>query len=164
MKILKAFLVVLIGFATFQFGGFLSTVVLAGQVGTGDSMQPTLSSDSYLLYVSFLVDMGMVERDSIVEIEVTTDEGIKKSVTKRVVGLPGETIEIVDGEFYINGQLQVPTYETIPDDGRHANQAAVTLGEDEYYVVGDNRSNSRDSRTVGPIKESQIKKLLVWHN
>lgn len=164
MKTLKRILVIVVAVVAFQFGGFLSTIILAGCVGSGDSMLPTLNDNTFEVYLSFPVDLNMFGRDDIVNVDVSDMEISTDGITKRIVGLPGETIEIIDGEFYINGVLFVPDYETIPDNGRHANQPAITLGEDEYYVVGDNRSNSFDSRSFGPIKKSQIKQVQIWHS
>ena len=77
---------------------------------------------------------------------------------KRVIGLPGETVQIVDGKIYINGEVLDENYgyETMRDAKRAAEP--VTLGEDEYFVLGDNRNDSSDSRSdlVGNVKKSQI--------
>lgn len=75
---------------------------------------------------------------------------------KRVIGLPGETIEIIEGAVHING---LPLDEPYLDPAHtrfHANRPAVILGEDEYFVMGDNRDNSNDSRRVGPLKQKMI--------
>ena len=87
---------------------------------------------------------------------------------KRVIGLPGETIQIINGSVYINNVLlEEDTYgnEKIVYAGR-ASQP-ITLGENEYFVLGDNRNGSKDSRVeeVGNVKRSQIqgKALLrIW--
>ena len=79
---------------------------------------------------------------------------------KRVIGLPGETVEIDKGAVYINGVRLVEPYvdAEVSDLGKDYkyNFTRVTLGEDEYFVMGDNRRNSKDSRYIGPIKEDQI--------
>ena len=76
-----------------------------------------------------------------------------KDFVKRVVGLPGETVEVQRGTVYINGRVLTEPYLDRKDN---SSARRVTLGEAEYYVIGDNRRNSNDSRSWGPVPEDNI--------
>ena len=77
----------------------------------------------------------------------------KQLFVKRIVALPGECVAIEEGQLLING---MPVEEPTSLRPVHRDMAERTLGEGEYFVLGDNRPNSRDSRSVGPIREEKI--------
>ena len=122
----------------------------------GRSMMNTLHDGDNLIVEKLSYRFSDPKRFDIIVFPPT---GKKEYYIKRIIGLPGETVQIDEnGNIYINGELLEENYgaETIQNPGRAANP--ITLGDDEYFVMGDNRNNSKDSRSeeVGNVKRSQI--------
>ncbi len=122
----------------------------------GSSMERTLSNGDNLIMDKISYRFRNPDRFDIVVFPYRYDNS---KYIKRVIGLPGETVQITtEGDILINGEKLTEYYgrEIIVDPGRAIEP--VTLGEDEYFVLGDNRNNSRDSRweDVGNIKKSDI--------
>ncbi len=117
----------------------------------GSSMEPTLHSGQFLL-VNKLAYRGSGEpqRGDIIVFKSWTPD---KDFIKRVIGMPGDTVEIRDSSVWINGERLEESYldqaTTGPDQVTH-------LGEDQYFVMGDNRNNSSDSRSHGALQGDQI--------
>lgn len=147
----------------------------------GRSMYPTLKDGEFGFTNVGGVLLNGVERGDIVVVTME-EEGQKTHWVKRVIGLPGDTVSCVNDVVYINGKVLDETKYIAPDyrqslvdkfgyfnkvpnaDNTNVEDfEEVKLGDDEYYVMGDNRPYSKDSRYVGPIKKSQIfaKKMLV---
>lgn len=132
----------------------------------GSSMNPTLTDLDNVLVNRVTYAFSEPQRFDIVVFELKNEPGT--FYIKRVIGLPGETVTIRDGEVYINGaRLEGDVYGNAPV--RRPGRAAegVTLGEGEYFVMGDNRNNSLDSRfnEPGSIQRHQLigKVLLrIW--
>ena len=121
----------------------------------GDSMAPVLRNGNVVLVNHFIYNMKNPARGDIV---VYRQSGDSRYSIKRVAGLPGETVQIADGELLINGEDMT---EEIPvSDLSYAGlaQEPVELGEEEYFVIGDNSLASEDSRTpgIGNIKKEEI--------
>ena len=110
------------------------------------SMEPTFTSQDLIWpYLPYLY-VPQLQRGDIVALDIPTEPDYK---LKRLIGLPGEEIELDKGYLFINGQPVKESYLTGPiymiSDG------PVTLGPDQFYVLGDNRLNSMDSTEYGPI-------------
>lgn len=121
----------------------------------GRSMNPTLNDGDNLIVEKLSYRFHDPERFDIIVFPFDDT----KFYIKRIIGLPGETVQIdYDGNIYINGEILEENYglETILDPGRAAEP--ITLGDDEYFVLGDNRNNSKDGRNpaVGNIKRDKI--------
>lgn len=118
----------------------------------GDSMLETLKDGDVMFVTMFDRYIGDFERGEVVICNYPNAKGYR---VKRVIGLPGDTIEVRDQVTYVNGEAQTEEYvEHLP----RSNYGPVTLGEDEYFLMGDNRTVSKDSRhsEVGPIVEKEI--------
>ena len=115
----------------------------------GSSMEPTLSNNDNLIVDKISYRFREPSRFDIIVFPFYEEDSIY--YIKRIIGLPGETIQIVDGNIFINGVILDEHFgaETINNPGIAG--SAVQLGEDEYFLLGDNRNHSADSRdpTVG---------------
>lgn len=121
----------------------------------GQSMEATLQNKDNLICDKISYRFKEPERFDIVVIY--PDEAKDKRWIKRIIGLPGETVRIDgEGNIYINGEVLEENYgkEVIEDAGIAAQE--ITLGEDEYWVMGDNRNHSSDSRYIGPVPKNRI--------
>jgi signal peptidase I len=116
----------------------------------GQSMEPNLSPKQRLILDKLSFRLHAPERNDIVVIDLPEMDDM---LVKRIVGLPGETIEVRDGVVLLNGQ---PLPEPFPHDLGHTSMASMVLGPLEYFVMGDNRDNSNDSRAFGPVHRESI--------
>jgi signal peptidase I len=141
----------------------LQTVALAGVfylvislltarvVVEGPSMRPTLLSGEWIVVNRLTYKVGAPQRGDVVVFLPPTNAQTDDLI-KRVIGLPGETVEIREGSVWINGARLEEIYvsgTTFPDN-------SWQLGEDDLFVMGDNRPISLDSRSFGPIHRSQV--------
>lgn len=113
---------------------------------SGSSMETTLSDGDQLIVDKISYRFRDPKRYDIIVFPYQYEPNTY--YIKRIIGLPGETIQIIDGYIYIDGEQLDEHYgnELMNDPGIAAEP--VTLGEDEYFVLGDNRNNSQDSRAV----------------
>ncbi len=123
----------------------------------GSSMEPTLTDGDNLFVDKISYRFNAPERFDIVVFPFQNEKDTY--FIKRIIGLPGETVFIdMEGNIYINDELLEENYgaETIKNQGRA--YEPITLGDDEFFVLGDNRNNSTDSRdpNVGNLHRSEI--------
>lgn len=147
----------------------------------GRSMYPTLKDGEFGFTNVGGVLLNGVKRGDIVVVTME-EKGQKTHWVKRVIGMPGDTISCVNDIVFINGKVldetqyidpdyrqscvdQFGYFNKVPnaDNSDVQDFEEVKLGDDEYYVMGDNRPYSKDSRYVGPVKKSQLfaKNMLV---
>lgn len=124
----------------------------------GSSMETTLSDQNHLLLEKVSYMFSKPQRFDVIVFRPYEDDK-ELCYIKRVIALPNETVQIIGNIIYINGEPLQENYgnENVIRDAGIASEP-ITLGEDEYFVLGDNRNNSKDSRnsTVGPIKRDSI--------
>lgn len=137
---------------------FLAVVIIRTFVATpmrvtGVSMYPTLSGTEIMI----LNKLGKIERMKVVVI----DRGSDDKIIKRVIGLPNEEVAIINNIIYINDKPLTDKY----GQGDMEDMQKIKLAYDEYFVLGDNRDESLDSRIIGPIKVGKIMgttKLVIY--
>lgn len=117
----------------------------------GEAMIPALNDGDRILIER---NPDKLERGDIV-LFLFPDDPVK-SYIKRIVGLPNETVDIRDGKVFINGQPLAEPYIDPNLDQSQRSLAAIKLDADSYFVIGDNRDNSSDSRIWGPLKRKFI--------
>jgi signal peptidase I len=119
-------------------GLFARTYVFTMTRVAGDSMEETLRTGDIALLTRFDYVSDPPARFNVVQLKFPGRDG---KYLKRVIGLPGETVDIISGVVHINGTALNEPYARPSDDDYH-----VVLGENEYFVLGDNRAESYDSR------------------
>jgi len=117
----------------------------------GASMSPHFATGDYLIVDELTFRFREPQRGEVIIFKYPLNPSQK--FIKRVIGLPGETVEIKSGHIFINGKILKEDYlkniSTFPE-------TKITLGNDEYFVLGDNRPSSLDSRIFGPVKRDLI--------
>jgi len=160
-RILETCLIILLVFAFLQYSPIMIVHL------TGESMKYTLRDSQYALVVRR--PYTHISRGDIVAAKVDvqqswladvpqTNATITIQVVKRVIGLPGEQVKVDNGVVYINGKPLEEPYVLLHDN---TSAPTVVLGPDQYYVLGDNRVESLDSRIFGPIRIDQIDGKVV---
>ena len=129
----------------------------------GQSMVPTFQDKEYLLTDKVTYKRRAPERGEVVVFHAPDGAGCPQGAgcdfIKRIIGVPGDQIEVKNGNIYLNGQLLEEPFlpdSYVTDAGAYSRGRLINLGQGEYFVVGDNRSHSSDSRAWGPIQYSDI--------
>ncbi len=143
-------IVMAIAMTLVYFGGMRTSVV-------GQSMSETLKGGDEILVNRFLYLLTDPKPNDIV---VFLPNGNEKShyYVKRVVGVPGDTVQIKNGSVYVNGAEFHEEVDVSPIEDAGLAAEEITLGQDEFFVLGDNRNNSEDSRyaNIGCIRKEYI--------
>ena len=142
-------LAIIVGLLIVRFVGQRTEVI-------GESMSPTLEDGDNLIVDKITYRFSDPKRFDIIVFPFKENRTVY--YIKRIIGLPGETVQIQDGKIYINGIELNEDHGAEPIEDPGIASAPITLGEDEYFVLGDNRNNSQDSRTaaVGNISRDEI--------
>ena len=154
--ILSLFIVIVVGYSLVTFGGQSVKVI-------GQSMAPVLQDGDTVIINKFIYTVGDVNRYDIVAFKLRDEEDSYYNI-KRVIGLPGETIKIEGGHVFIDGKSldDMPFDELIMTAGIATD--GITLGNNEYFVIGDNVNNSDDSRfvNIGCVEESEVAGKVIY--
>ncbi|MFD2043931.1 signal peptidase I [Ornithinibacillus salinisoli] len=126
--------------------------LFATSIVEGDSMDPTLENGERVIFNKIVYFIGEPARGDIIIIQRP-----QKNYVKRVIGLPGETIEIKDHKLFINDEQYEQTFITEEAINHTGNFGPIEIPEDSYFVMGDHRAISKDSRNgLGFITEDEI--------
>ncbi|MFT3985311.1 MAG: signal peptidase I [Lachnospiraceae bacterium] len=143
-------------------------IVLVYSVGirtsvVGASMEPSLHNGQEVLINRVIYQFSSPKRGDVIVFRPNGNQNSHFYV-KRVIGLPGETVQIVQGQVYLDGELY---RDDITDDTKEAGiaETEIELGAEEYFVLGDNRDNSEDSRSanIGNVSRSMIEGKAWFH-
>lgn len=127
--------------------------IMSPQEISGESMYPTFENGEYILTNKVEYKIHEPQRGDVVVFKSPTNKDI--DYIKRIIGVPGDTVNLIDGKYYLNGQLLPepylpPNLYTFAGSYLKENQA-ITVPPDNYFVSGDNRPHSLDSREFGVV-------------
>lgn len=164
-RMLKDIMELLVGGAVAVFLAFVLVFSVGMRTSViGDSMEPALHNGQEILMNRILYRISTPRRGDVVVFLPNGNQNAHFYV-KRVVGLPGETVQIRDGSVYIDGVLleENELFDKIADPGIAQNE--LLLEGDEFFVLGDNRNSSEDSRSgnIGAVKKDDIVGKAWFH-
>jgi signal peptidase I len=122
----------------------------------GPSMQPNFHTGQVLVISRMAYLFGNPTRGDIVVFNPPNKPPDEPPYIKRVIGTPGDTVEIRDAKVYVNGQMLDEPYINEPCQPSSCQAAKWELGPNEYFVMGDNRNHSQDSRAFGKVTRDRI--------
>ena len=122
----------------------------------GQSMEPNFEDGDYLIVDELSYRLGEPQRGDVIVFNYPNDPS--ERYIKRIIGLPGETLEIINGKIYIieNGDYKELNESSYLPSIYTSGNMEVTLGDNEYFVLGDNRPASSDSRRWGNLEKGYI--------
>lgn len=143
---------------------FARTYVARLTLVSGSSMNDTLQDNNWVITEKLSYTFFEPKRFDIILFPYTDSRGNTEYLVKRIIALPGETIEIRDGQIYINDELLDDPYAKEPWSYAGVAGTLQVMGDDEYFVMGDNRNDSTDSRAMdvygepllGPVHRNDI--------
>ena len=142
--VIEIAIVLVISFVFVYFIGLRTTVV-------GQSMNPTIENGEEILVNRFVYKLKKPKANDVIVF-------LPNGNVKRVIGVPGDKIQIKNGAVYVNGELFDEKVDTAAIEDAGLASEEITVGEDEYFVLGDNRNSSEDSRyaNIGNVKREYI--------
>ena len=149
---------------------FIGCYILISYFGisivSGQSMEPTLHNNDVIIHSNYPSTTDNLKINDIIIADTPPDIfGQDELIVKRIVGLPNDTIEIKNNVFYRNGKAVNENYiKEVMNSEDFSNIPAITLKSNEYYIMGDNRNHSTDSRYFGPISKDTITSKVVSYN